>query len=153
MSDETVLYVAMEWAVETLVLGFVRVRQVQTYRHWDTWNSWLIPCSRFPLARMGTLPSPLPAGLATSQWWTRWRSWLRRPLPRRWVVDTGPGYLKTVDLLRRFSDSRSFLGFAEKKPLSSVHRLSTMFPEVVTSLLARKHSKTLISDIKKTWKH
>lgn len=141
MSDETVLHVAMEWAVETLVLGLVWVRQVETYRHGDTWNSLLTPCPRFPLARMGTRPSPLPGGLATSQWWTRWRSWLRRPLPRRWVVDARSGYLKTVDLLRRFSDSRSFLSFAEMNPLSSVRRLQAMFPEVVTSLLALSIAK------------
>lgn len=100
---------------------------------------WLvIPSPRFPLARTGTLPWPLPGGLATSQWWTPWRWWPKRPWPQLWVMDARPCHPLalqasswTVDLPRLWGE----------EPCSSTQRLSIMFSDAVTSLMAVSKAK------------
>lgn len=100
---------------------------------------WLvIPGPRFPLARTGTLPWPLPGGLATSRWWTPWRWWPKRPWPQLWVVDATACYPLA---LKASSWTAGFPRLWGEEPCSSTQRLSVMLPDAVTSLMAISKAK------------
>lgn len=105
---------------------------------------WLVISSpRFPLARTGTLPWPSPGGLATSQWWTPWRWWPRKPWPQLWVVDAGPCHPLA---LQASSWTVGFPRLWGEEPCPSTQRPSHVFRCCYLSD-GSQQSTTLISDI------